>query len=234
MILKEERNILKITWKEAWMSPVYRAKLIAGWIFYIAVLLYLPHFFAAIQKKQGVLLDDIVLASLPSINMSFVIFTLLYITIIFTIYRAAKSPYLFLLYLWATLFVSLSRLITNGSVALEPPIGLVSLVDPILLPFYGPNGITKDLFYSGHTASVFLAYLILQKKKEKIAALIATIIVGIALLLQHIHYTIDVLAAPIIVYVLYILAKKFTLVPIAQKIQSNVKLKSLKRTEKVV
>lgn len=233
MILKDERNIFQVTWKEAWASPVFRTKLVAGWVCYIGVLLYLPHFFAVIQKKQGVLLDDFVLASLPSINMSPVIFALLYITVIFTIFRAAKSPYLFLLYLWVTLFVSLSRLVTNNSFPLEPPVGLVSLVDPILLPFYGPNGITKDLFYSGHTASVFLAYLILRKKKEKIAALISTIVVGIALLLQHIHYTIDVLAAPIIVYVLFILAKKFTLVPLKQSIRSEVKSKSLKRTEKV-
>ncbi|MGI8636566.1 MAG: phosphatase PAP2-related protein, partial [Segetibacter sp.] len=113
--------------------------------------------------------------------------------------------------LWATLFVSVSRLLTNYYVSLEPPVGLVSLVDPILLQFYGPDGITKDLFYSGHTASVFLAYLILRKKSEKIAALIATIIVGISLLLQHIHYTIDVVTAPFFVYFLFLLARKFVI-----------------------
>ncbi|GEO10830.1 phosphatase PAP2-related protein [Segetibacter aerophilus] len=234
MISKEEKDILQIRWKDAWASPVYRTKLIVGWILYIGVLLYLPHFFAAIQQKQGVEINDFVLAYLPSVNMSLVIFALLYMTVIYTIFKAAKSPYLFLLYLWATLFVSLSRLITNSSVPLEPPAGLVSLVDPILLPFYGPNGITKDLFYSGHTASVFLAYLILRNKREKTMALIATIVVGIALLLQHIHYTIDVVAAPVIVYFLFILARKFTLVPLEQVNEKVVKQQSLKHTEKVV
>lgn len=212
MTAKEGSDIFQITWREAWKSKLYRQKLIIGWILYIGVLLYLPHFFAMIQKKDGVMLNDFVLAFLPSVNLSALIFSLLYITVIFTIYRSAKSPYLFLLYLWATLLISISRILTNNFVPLEPPIGLVSLVDPILLPFYGPNGVTKDLFYSGHTASVFLTYLILRKKSEKTAALIATIIVGISLLFQHIHYTIDVIAAPLFVYILFLLAKKISLV----------------------
>lgn len=213
MILKEERDVFQISWSEAWASKAFRTKLIVGWVLYISLLLYLPFFFAMIQRKQGALLNDVLLAFLPSVNMSAVIFALLYATVIFTIVRASRSPYLFLLYLWATLFVSVSRLLTNSFIPLEPPVGLVSLVDPILLPFYGPNGITKDLFYSGHTASVFLTYLILRKKKEKVAALIATIIVGISLLLQHIHYTIDVITAPLFVYFFYILAKQFVLRP---------------------
>jgi hypothetical protein len=212
MISKEESRILQVSWKEAWTSKNFRRKLITGWILYIAVLLYYPHFFATIQQKQGVLLDDFVLSWLPSVNMSPIIFGGIYITVIYTIYRAAKSPYLFLLYLWATLLVSLSRMITNSAIPLEPPLGLVSLVDPILLPFYGPNGITKDLFYSGHTASVFLTYLILQNRRDKLIALIATFVVAISLLLQHIHYTIDVISAPFFVYFFYIVSRKFTLV----------------------
>lgn len=210
MIANEGRSVLEVSWREAWTSVNFRNKFIAGWILYIAVLLYYPHFFLAIQMKPGVLIDDFVLASLPSINMSVTIFSFIYITVIVAIYRAAQSPYLFLLYLWAALLLSLSRILTISLVPLEPPVGLVSLVDPILLPFYGPNNITKDLFYSGHTANVFLAYLVLRRKKEKWAALIATIVVAISLLLQHIHYTIDVVLAPLFVYLVFILSKKIT------------------------
>lgn len=208
----ENAGIFEISWQKAWRSKPFRIKLIVGWILYISVLLYLPYFFAMIQMKQGVLLDDHLLAFLPSINMSAVIFGFIYLTVIYTIYRSAKSPYLFLLYLWSTLLISLSRILTNYYIPLEPPLGLVSLVDPILLPFYGPNGITKDLFYSGHTASVFLTFLILRGRGEKQVALVATIVVAISLLLQHIHYTIDVVAAPFFVYLFFIIAKRITLV----------------------
>jgi membrane-associated phospholipid phosphatase len=213
----ESQGIFEVSWREAWRSRVFRRKLFVGWGIYILVLLYYPSFFASIQRKQGVLMHDFVLEFLPAVNMSPVIFAFIYATVIYTIYKSARSPYLFLLYLWATLFVSLSRIITNSCVPLEPPIGLISLVDPILVPFYGPNGITKDLFYSGHTASVFLAYLVLRKKREKIAALIAAIVVGVSLLFQHIHYTIDVLSAPLFVYALFILAKKFIVLNYQEK-----------------
>lgn len=212
MIAKEQRGVLQVSWSEAWTSVIFRRKLIVGSTLFLSVLLYYPHFFAAIQKKQGLLLNDFVLASLPSVNLSATIFSFIYITVIVGIYRAAQSPYLFLLFLWSSLLISLTRIITITLFPLEPPIGLVSLVDPVLLPFYGPNNITKDLFYSGHTASVFLIFLLLRNKKEKIAAFVATIVVAVCLLFQHIHYTIDVISAPFFVWVVFKVAKKIAAV----------------------
>ncbi len=95
-------------------------------------------------------------------------------------------------------------------VPLEPPAGLIPLFDPVLVPFYGLNPVTKDLFYSGHTGAVFLIYLFLQRKQEKLFALIAGILVAVLLLIQHIHYTIEVLIAPVFVYFVFILARKVT------------------------
>jgi hypothetical protein len=45
-------------------------------------------------------------------------------------------------------------------------------------------------------------YFCLPKKGDKILALLASLIVGCLLLVQHVHYTIDVLAAPVFVYLL--------------------------------
>jgi len=67
--------------------------------------------------------------------------------------------------------------------------------------------ITKDLFFSGHTAILVLTILCLEKKSDKIIGIIATVIVGSLLLVQHVHYTLDVIAAPIIVYPLYKLSR---------------------------
>lgn len=105
-------------------------------------------------------------------------------------------------------------MVTISLVPLDPPIGLVPLVDPILKPFYGEKEITRDLFFSGHTSSVFLVHMMLQKKWERIAALIATILVGIALLIQHIHYPIDVLFAPVFVFFIYHLSRKIASITI--------------------
>jgi hypothetical protein len=55
---------------------------------------------------------------------------------------------------------------------------------------------------------MFLMFLCLKKKTDKILALLATIMIGIAVLLQHVHYTLDVVMAPVITYFLWIGSKK--------------------------
>ena len=104
----------------------------------------------------------------------------------------------------------ISRMITITLIPLNPPIGLIPLKDPISSLFYGGTGvfITKDLFYSGHTSTQFLIFLCLTKRSDKIIAFIATITVGILVLIQHVHYTIDVLAAFVFTYVVIYLERR--------------------------
>ena len=210
MMAEEGEDVFEISWSNAWTSAAYRRKFLTVAILFTAVLLVFPLFFITIQQRQGMVLNDWLLNALPAVDVSFYIFSIIYVVIAFGIFRAVQSPALFLLFLWCSLFLSLSRMLTITLVPLEPPVGLVELVDPVLLPFYGHSTITKDLFYSGHTSSVFLIYLILRRKREKLIALAATIVVGVLLLIQHIHYTIDVVFAPLFVYLVFILAKKVT------------------------
>jgi membrane-associated phospholipid phosphatase len=84
-------------------------------------------------------------------------------------------------------------MLTISLVPLDPPAGLIGLADPLSNFFYGPKFITRDLFFSGHTSTVFLLYLCLPGKADKKLALAATLSVAILLLVQHVHYTLDVL-----------------------------------------
>jgi membrane-associated phospholipid phosphatase len=86
--------------------------------------------------------------------------------------------------------------------------GLIILVDPLSNIFYGNTFITKDLFYSGHTSTAFLMFLCLQKKPDKIFAVIATFMIGTLLLVQHVHYTVDVLAAPLFAFFSWYISNK--------------------------
>ena len=124
--------------------------------------------------------------------------------------KAIEEPRQMLLFLWAFIFLSIFRIACIWLVALNPPHGLVPLSDPITNRFYGKKFITKDLFYSGHTATIFLIFLCLETKPQKIAALIATVAVAVLVLVQHVHYTIDVIAAPLFAGLCYLIGKKIT------------------------
>ena len=116
---------------------------------------------------------------------------------------------IFILYLWAFCFLMISRMITISVFPLNPPNNLIPLLDPLInKTFYEGTFITKDLFYSGHTASMLLISFCIQNKMLKKITLIAAISIGIMVLLQHIHYTIDVIAVPFFTYVVYWLASK--------------------------
>ena len=90
---------------------------------------------------------------------------------------------------------------------LEAPDNMLSLNDPLVQFFGTGNILTKDLFFSGHTATLFLFFLIADKKYLKVIFLIFTSIVALAVLLQHVHYTVDVVAAPVFAYVSYRIIK---------------------------
>ena len=104
---------------------------------------------------------------------------------------------------WTYNGVTLLRMACISLISLNPPEGLIPLADPITNQFYGEHYITHDLFFSGHTATVFLVFLCLRQKNDRVYTLCATILLGILLLVQHVHYTIDILAAPVFTYAVY-------------------------------
>ncbi len=67
-----------------------------------------------------------------------------------------------------------------------------------------------NFFYSGHTAFPFLLALIFwENKKLRYLFLFLTVFFGASVLLAHVHYSIDVFAAPFIVYGMFVISTKF-------------------------
>jgi hypothetical protein len=183
--------------------------MIIGTLLMLVVVFILPSFFGYIEKRKGVLLNDWILGAVPPHNVSILIFVVIWGMILLIAIRAIYNPSIYISYCWTLIFVCIARLICISAVPLAPPIGLIPLTDPLTGVFYGNAVITKDLFFSGHTAILTLIFLCLEKRTDKIIALFAVVAVAILLIVQHIHYTIDILAAPIIVYGLYRLTAYF-------------------------
>lgn len=183
--------------------------MISGIIALCIVFGFLNPFFQTIEAREGIDVNDMLLSMLPAKDCSVAIFILIWSCVVLATLRFMYNPMLFIVFLWSYIVLCLTRIITITLVPLNTPPGLIPLRDPFSNYFYGQVFITKDLFYSGHTATLFLIFLCLDKKYDKLIVLISTAIVGLLLLFQHVHYTMDVLAAPFFAYFNVFCARKF-------------------------
>ena len=199
-----------ISWTEAWQLKSFRNKTIIALFLVAIILLFLPTFFGFIEKREGIVLQDYVLDAIPPMDVSIPTFIVIWGMVLLVFFRIYQNPRLFLVIAYGFILMCLCRILTISLLPLNPPPGLIRLKDPIANIAYGGNGtfITKDLFYSGHTGNMFLFFLCLEAKWDKIIALTASFLIGFLVLIQHIHYSIDVISAFIFTYFLYLGAKK--------------------------
>lgn len=192
------------SWSEAWANSLFRKKVIIGVLLFAAILFLLPPFFSIIEARQGIVLNDWLLQQIPSMDFSILIFILVWSTSLLVLTRCIQQPAIFLMTLYFLILITLSRIITISIIPLDPPNGLIVLKDPITSLTYGGSSvfITKDLFFSGHTSNLFMFYLCLQKKNDKLFALFTSLLVGLLVLVQHVHYSIDVIGAIVFTYLL--------------------------------
>lgn len=197
-------------WRANWQSTEYRRRFISGVILMSFLLVSMPFFYQAIELRRGIKFNDYLLQWLPSVDLSIYIFSIIWAMALLTFHRFRQDPQIFLEFLWGFILINLGRFVSIGLVPLDAPDGLIPIEDPIANYFYGPTFITKDLFFSGHTAAMFLMFLCLKKRTDKILALIATFVIAAFVLIQHVHYTMDVVMAPLITYFLWKGARRIT------------------------
>ena len=203
-------SALSQIWSRAWLMPSYRWKLWTGLTILAVILVLFPFFFRAIETRDGFTFHDVVLQWLQARNVSVAVFFLIWSCCLILLVRIPRDPMMLLVMLWAYDAVTLLRMACIGLISLNPPAGLIPLADPITNQFYGEHYITHDLFFSGHTTTVFLIFLCLKKKADRLYALFSSVILGVLLLIQHVHYTVDVLAAPFFTYAIFRLTLLFT------------------------
>ena len=190
---------MKQTWKAAFSDRTFALQFVSA----LAVFLIFPFkaddYFQWIQLREGIQWNDPLLNALPALNVSYPIFGIIYLSVIYLLYRLLQDPKRFVWFAWAFNIETLFRFLTIYFVALNPPMGLVDLHDPLAEFFiYGENmPITKDLFFSGHTATMVFVCFFLPTAKERVIAITLSLLLVSLLLIQHVHYSLDVAAAPL-------------------------------------
>ena len=200
---------IKTSWSLALHNKLSRENLIWGTITLAFLAVFTYYFFDYIENRAGgVVMNDWILQMLPARNVSgLIVFFELSVIILFII-RAATNPAMVITFIIAYIFILATRSITIGITQLRPPVGLIELKDPIAGLIYRSKLSNRDLFYSGHTSLLFLFYLCSRKKVDRYYMLFAAIAVGVLLLIQHVHYTVDVVCAPFFAYGCFWLSKK--------------------------
>ncbi|MFC4232878.1 phosphatase PAP2-related protein [Parasediminibacterium paludis] len=200
MIFDEREQVL---WADAWSNTSFKIKFFGGLSLVAVTLSLYPLFFDYIEQRNGKVLNDFFLQKLPAKNVSTPVFTIIWSMGALTLYQVISNPRIAINTIWCFLLIALTRVVSISLWHLDPPTELIPLIDPLSNTFYGGKFITKDLFYSGHTATQFLMFLCLEKRIDKILALISTVMIGILVLIQHVHYTLDVLTAPLFAYLCF-------------------------------
>lgn len=204
------RSNLKQSWKAALEDRTFVIPFIGA----LAVFLIFPwkadDYFQWIQLREGIQWNDPLLNILPALNVSYPIFGIIYLSVIYLLYQLLHDPKRFLWFAWAFNLETGFRFLTIYLVALNPPAGLVDLHDPLAEIFiYGENmAITKDLFFSGHTATMVFVCFFLPTQQERRIAIVLSLVLVVLLLIQHVHYSVDIAAAPLFTLAAIWLVKK--------------------------
>lgn len=168
-------------------------------IILIIIGIYSASFFSLIQQRRGIILNDYLLNILPIKDVSNLIFLIIWGEVLYLFITIFFNPTLLLQVLISFVLITLLRFLCIYLVPLNPPNHLIDLIDPIANKFIYPSTNTqifnKDLFFSGHTATTILVLMIAKNRVEKYVLIFICIILIIALLIQHVHYTIDILFA---------------------------------------
>jgi membrane-associated phospholipid phosphatase len=193
--------------KSLWSQKKFLSATAVSLVFFALSLVatYYGNYYASLTAGGPV--DDLILDHLPAMNMNF-IFTdgalifLLAILGILIFYKPSGIPFVIKT---AALFIII-RAVFITLTHFGPPNNM-SYIDPNSLLYKFSSG--DDLFLSSHTGLPFLMALIFWDNKYlKYLFLAATLIAGAAVLLGHLHYSIDVFSALFISFGIFHIAKK--------------------------
>ena len=193
-------------WSDAWKSRQFRVLALVTAVLLPVALRSLTVFLQSVELRPGVVLPDPVLRLFEAHDVTWLTFGIIYIGLFAGIALLIPHPRHLMLAINTYILMVIVRIAAMSLVALDPPEGAIPLQDPFVQYFGTGQLLTRDLFFSGHTATLFLLGLSMRRKPLRVVYYAAAAAVGICVLLQHDHYSIDVLAAPFFAYTVFRIA----------------------------
>ncbi len=166
----------------------------------VAIMLSFARFAAWVELRPGVVLSDPLLRRFAPRDVTWPIFGALYGGIVLTVALLFKHPARLLAGCQAYGIMVLIRIAMMWAAPLDPPPDAIPLADPFV-SFFGPSQVlTRDLFFSGHTATCTMLALAAPYRWARRLLAGCALTLASCVLWQHVHYTLDVLVAPFASY----------------------------------
>lgn len=196
-------------WIAAFKIKPFRVRVFITIPVLIVLLVFITKFLTFNEYRKGIVISDPILNLISPVDLSAFTFGITYLSVLFVIFLLLPKPRVALITLNAYMLILIFRIITMYFFPLEPPAGIIPLKDVLLeSSFYSGRANLKDLFFSGHTATIFLFFLVTENRWNKLIFILLTFIIASCVLLQHVHFTIDVIFAPFFSWLCYKLAQK--------------------------
>ncbi len=193
-------------WSAELKNSGFRVQAVVSFAALFLTLGFMARFLSYVEARPGVTLDDPILSMITPRNLTWLTFALIYAGLAMAIISLSSKPKDFVLITQAYTLMVWIRIGMMSLIPLNAPEGLIVLQDPFV-QFVGDGAApTKDLFFSGHTSTMFLLYLVTKTKWLKATLLGFTLLVAACVIWQHVHYVIDVAVAPFVSYGAYRMA----------------------------
>ncbi len=154
----------------------------------------MTHWLEFNETRLGYSLYDPILDLVSPKNFTYEIFFSTYAAIFLGLGFSLRTPWMMVRTNMSILALLGLRMVSMYLVPLEPPANIIPLEDSFLMStVYSNKILMKDLFFSGHTASIALLIFLVEKKWVSLVLLLCGVTVGTLLIMQHVHYSIDIL-----------------------------------------
>ncbi|RPJ78243.1 MAG: hypothetical protein EHM20_04385 [Alphaproteobacteria bacterium] len=203
----EHYKYIRNNWNATLANGTFLIEFIFSIFLLISTMMIFSKFTTFVEMRKGIQFNDPLLEHFQAIDLTELIFFVIYGGICLALVSLLSSPPRLMILFQAYALMVIARMVTLFTLPLAPPDGMIFLKDPFVEFFGTSTTIDNNLFFSGHTATVFLLFLCVPQKL-KIPFFFITLFIATSVLLQKTHYTVDVLIAPCISFISYHLVLK--------------------------
>lgn len=194
-------------WKKFLSEKTSRYEFILTVLFLVITVFSFSRYLLFNEARHGAILDDPILKYFDAIDLNPLLFFAIYSSLLIGLFAFSYNPNQLMMAFQTYTLLVLFRMTAMYLVPLDPPPGCIDLQDPVVFILGTGKKIIKDLFFSGHTSTAFMLFQVAKNRFLKIYFFLATVTVGISVILQKAHYSIDVYAGLIFSFASYTIVK---------------------------